>query len=140
MNRNFKDAGAYIDQVTKMESADGEKLSPNLMLTKASLARDLHRDEEAEADFRSVWNDHDSLTTLRLGAGDELALLGESHGHISDAEKMYKSTLAVYESERATPAQGRKHSSPSASQCNPGVWTITFTCWWGRSVRATPWP
>ncbi len=102
MNGKQNDATAYIDQVTSVESANGETLSPNLMLTKASLARDSHRDEEAEADFRSVWNDHDSLTTLRLDAGDELALLGESHGHISDAEKMYKSTLAVYESERAT--------------------------------------
>lgn len=99
---DLKAAAGYIDQVTHMESADGGKLSPNLMLTKGGLARDLHRDDEAEADFREVWNNHDSLTTLRLDAGDELAMLDELHGRMADAEKMYKFTLAVYESERAT--------------------------------------
>ncbi len=102
MNRNLTDAITYIDQVAPMESADGGNLSPNLMLTKAGLAVDLHRYEEAEADFRSVWNDSGSLTTLRLDAGAELATLAESQGHPGDAERMYKSTLAAYESERAT--------------------------------------
>jgi len=102
MNGNLKDAGAYVDQVTPMESAGGAKLSLNLMLTKGMLAASLHRDEEAEADFRSVWNDHDSLTTLRLDAGAELATLYESQGRFGAAEQMYKSTLAAYESARAT--------------------------------------
>ncbi|MGB0065904.1 MAG: CHAT domain-containing protein, partial [Terracidiphilus sp.] len=37
-----------------------------------------------------------------LDAGAELATLAESQGRAADAEKMYKSTLAAYESERAT--------------------------------------
>lgn len=102
VNGNPTDAVAYIGQVVPMESAGGGKLSPNLVLTKGMLAAALHRDEEAEADYRGVWNDGDSLTTLRLDAGDKLAMLYESQGHIADAENMYKSTLALYESERAT--------------------------------------
>lgn len=102
MNRNLNDANAYIHQVTPMESAAGGKLSPNLMLTKGYLAFDLHRYDEAAADLRSVWSDRNSSTTLRLDAGAELATLDESQGRLGDAEKMYKSALAVYESERAT--------------------------------------
>jgi len=102
LNGNLKDAGAYIDQVAPMETAGGGRLSPNLMLTKGMLAAALDRDEEAEADFRSVWNSRDNLTTLRLKAGSELAKLYESQRRPAAAEQMYKSTLAAYESARAT--------------------------------------
>ncbi|HTW78756.1 MAG TPA: CHAT domain-containing tetratricopeptide repeat protein [Terracidiphilus sp.] len=102
VNGNLRDAAGYVGQVAPMETADGGKLSPSLMLTKGELAAALHQDAEAEADFRSVWNGLDSLTTLRLNAGSELATLYESQGRIKDAEQMYKSALAVYESARAT--------------------------------------
>lgn len=102
MNGNLRDARAYIDQVTPMETPGGGKLSPNLMLTMGLFAGAQHHDAEAEADYRSVWNDPESLTTLRLGAGSELATLYESQGRLGAAERMYKSTLAAYESARAT--------------------------------------
>jgi CHAT domain-containing protein/Tfp pilus assembly protein PilF len=102
MNGNLRDAGAYIDQVASMESAGGEQLSPYLMLTKGMFAAALHRDQEAEAGYRSVWNSRDNLTTLRLIAGSGLATLYESQRRPGAAEQMYKSTLAVYESARAT--------------------------------------
>ena len=102
LNGNLKDAGAYIDQVAPLETEGGENLSPSLMLIEGMLAAALHRDEEAEADYRSVWNDHDSLTILRLNAGSELARLDESQRRPAAAEQMYKSTLAAYESARAT--------------------------------------
>jgi len=102
VNENLNEAGAYIDQGAPMESAGGGELSPDLMLTKGMLAAALDRDEEAEADFRSVWNNRDNLTTLRLYAGSELARLYESQRRPGAAEQMYKSTLAVYESARAT--------------------------------------
>ena len=99
---SLQEANTYIGQVAPMETADGGKLSPSLMLTKGELAAALHQDAEAESDFRSVWNGRDSLTTLRLNAGSELATLYESQRRIKDAEQMYKSALAVYESARAT--------------------------------------
>ncbi len=99
---NLEDAGAFIDQVTPMETAGGERMSPNLMLTKGELAAGMHRNAEAEADYRSVWNDPRSLTTIRLDAGSELAALYEAQGHTGAAEQMYRSTLKVYESARET--------------------------------------
>lgn len=102
MNGNLKEAAAYIDQVTLMETSAGGRLSPNLMLTKGQLAAAQHHDAEAESDYRSVWGDSDSLTTLRLNAGSGLAALFESQRRPDAAEQMYKSTLAAYESARAT--------------------------------------
>lgn len=102
VNGNLKDAEGFIDQVARMETAGGGKLSSNLMLTRGNLAAAEHKDEEAEADYRAVWNDRDSLTTLRLAAGSELATLYETQKHSAAAEQMYKSTLAAYESARAT--------------------------------------
>ena len=72
------------------------------MLTKGELAVALHSDKDAEADFRSLWNNRDGPTTLHLLAGSDLATLYESQQRPAVAEQMYKSTLAAYESERAT--------------------------------------
>lgn len=99
---NLQDAVAYLDQVGPMESADGGKLSPTLMLIKGDIAFDLNRNEEAKVDYREVWNDPDSPNILRLDAGASLAKLDVLQGKMGDAEKMYKSTLGAYESERAT--------------------------------------
>lgn len=99
---DLRAATDYFGQVAPMETAAGGKLSPNLMLTKGKLAAALHQDAEAESDLRSVWNNPDSLTTLRLVAGSELSTLYESQQHPGAAEQMYKSTLAVYESARTT--------------------------------------
>jgi CHAT domain-containing protein len=98
----LKDAGEYIHQVAPMQYANDAKLSPNLMLTMGQLAAAQHHDAEAEADYRSVWNDGGSLTTLRLDAGAGLATLYESEKRSGAAERTYKSTLAAYESARAT--------------------------------------
>jgi CHAT domain-containing protein len=99
---NLNDAAAYIDQAAPMESAGGGRLNPALMLTKGMLAAALHRDKEAEANYRFVWNNRDNLTRLRLTAGSGLARLYESQRRPGTAEQMYKSTLAAYESARAT--------------------------------------
>lgn len=102
MNGDLKAASNYLDQVAPMETAGGGKLSPTMMLTKGELAAALRSDKEAEANFRAVWNDHDSLTTLRLAAGSDLSTLYESQKRPGAAEQMYKSTLAAYESARVT--------------------------------------
>lgn len=99
---DLKDAGAYIDRVTPMEISGGGRLSPNLTLTKGQFEAASHHDSEAEADFLAVWKDRNSLTTLRLTAGSELARLFEAQRRPDDAEHMYQSTLAAYESARAT--------------------------------------
>ncbi|MFZ0305550.1 MAG: CHAT domain-containing tetratricopeptide repeat protein [Terracidiphilus sp.] len=99
---NLEEAGAFIDQVTPMETAGGEHINPNLMLTKGELAAGLHRDTEAEADYRSVWNNPGALTTIRLDAGSELATLYELRRRTAAAEQMYTSTLKLYESARET--------------------------------------
>lgn len=102
MNGDLKEAAVDVDRLAPMETAGGGKLSANLILTRGKLAAALNRDEEAEADYRAVWNDRDSLTTLRLDAGSELASLYKSRRDLAAAEQMYKATLAAYESARAT--------------------------------------
>jgi CHAT domain-containing protein/Tfp pilus assembly protein PilF len=102
MKGDLKEAGTYIDRVARMETSGGGRLSSNLMLTKGQLAAALHHDAEAESDYRAVWGDRDSLTTLRLTAGSGLAKLFEAQRRPDAAEQMYKSTLAAYASARAT--------------------------------------
>ena len=102
LSGNLKDADTFINRVETMETAGARQLSPNLMLTKGELAAAEHRDAEAEADYDSVWNNTDTLTTLRIEAGAGLATLYESQKHSSAAEHMYKATLATYESARGT--------------------------------------
>jgi CHAT domain-containing protein/Flp pilus assembly protein TadD len=95
------EANAYILQVIAMESAGGNRLSANLVLTQGELAAARHQDQQAEARFREVQNDKVSPTTLRLGAGNELAGLLEREGNSKGAERIYKTTLAAFESARA---------------------------------------
>jgi CHAT domain-containing protein/tetratricopeptide (TPR) repeat protein len=95
------EASAYIDQVTSMESADGKRLSVNIMLTQGMLAAARRQDQQAETLFRTVQNDPAGPTTTRLDAGWELARLFEAQGNIQAAERTYKTTLATFETARA---------------------------------------
>ncbi|MGA2277486.1 MAG: CHAT domain-containing protein [Terracidiphilus sp.] len=95
------DASAYIDQVAPMEMATENRLSANIMLTQGILAAARRQDQQAEKLFRAVQEDADSLTTIRLDAGDELAKLYEQEGNRRSAEDEYKSTLTAFESARA---------------------------------------
>ncbi len=97
----LEDARSYLDQVTPMVSADDNRLSANIMLTKGMLAAALHQDRQAETLFRAVQNDATGDTTTRLDAGDQLARLFERQGKTRDAERMYRSTLNSFESARA---------------------------------------
>lgn len=95
------DASAYIDQVTPMERAGGNRLSANVLLTQGMLAAARRQDRQAESLFRAVQNDPASPTTTRLDAGYELAGLFELQGNTQGAERMYKTTLATFDSARA---------------------------------------
>jgi CHAT domain-containing protein len=96
----LEDASAYLDQVTPMELAGGNRLSPNVSLTQGMLAAARHEDRQAESLFRAVQTDPTSPTTTRLNAGHELARLFERQGNAQAAERMYKTTLTTFESAR----------------------------------------
>ncbi|MGA3346424.1 MAG: CHAT domain-containing protein, partial [Terracidiphilus sp.] len=95
------DASAYIDQVTSMGRANGNRLSANIVLTQGMLAAARRQDQQAEILFREVQINPESPTMTRLDAGDELARLFERQGKTRDAERSYKSTLNDFESARA---------------------------------------
>ncbi len=95
------DADAYLDQVTPMESAGGNLLSANILLTKGMLAAARRQDQQAERLFLAIHDNPENPTTTRLGAGNELARLFERQGRTREAERIYKATLATFESARA---------------------------------------
>jgi CHAT domain-containing protein len=95
------DAGSYIDQLTPMERAGGNRLSANVLLTQGMLAAERRQDRQAEELLRAVQDDPAGPTTTRLDAGEELAKLFERQGNAQAAEKMYKATLTTFETARA---------------------------------------
>ena len=97
----LEEASAYIDQVTPMESEGSIRLSTNVMLTQGMLAAARRQDRQAETLFREVQSNPANPTSSRLTAGDELAGLFELQGNTQAAERMYKTTLATFESARA---------------------------------------
>jgi CHAT domain-containing protein/tetratricopeptide (TPR) repeat protein len=94
-------ASAYLDQVTPMESASGDRFRASVMLTQGMLAIARRQDQQAETLLRAIQNNPASPITTRLGAGDELAGLFGLEGNTQAAEQMYKATLNAFESARA---------------------------------------
>ena len=97
----LQEASTYIDETTSIGRAGGNRLSGFLMLAQGMLAAARHQDQQAESLFRAVRNDAASPTTTQLDAGDQLARLFERQGNTQAAERMYKATLASFESARA---------------------------------------
>jgi CHAT domain-containing protein/Tfp pilus assembly protein PilF len=95
------EASTFLDQVTTLESAGGNRPSTFVTLTKGMLAAARRQDLQAEELFRSVQNDSASPTTRGLIAGNELGKLYERQGKLRDAERTYKATLDSFESARA---------------------------------------
>ena len=95
------EASAYLGEVTPMESAGGNRLSADVLLTQGMLAAARFQDRQAESLFRSVQNDPSGPTTTQLFAGHELAKLFERQGNTHAAERTYKNTLTAFESARA---------------------------------------
>jgi len=94
-------ASTYIDEVTPFESGGGNHPSPTLLLAMGELAMARVRYPEAEACLRAIQADTASPSTTKLSAGFELATLFESKNDVPAAERIYKTTLASYESARA---------------------------------------
>jgi CHAT domain-containing protein/Flp pilus assembly protein TadD len=95
------DAGAWLDQVTPLESAGGNRLSTNVMLTKGMLAAARGQYQQAESLYRAIQNNPATATTTRLDAGNLLAVSFERQGRAIEAELTYKATLSAFESARS---------------------------------------
>jgi tetratricopeptide (TPR) repeat protein len=94
------EAGAFLDQLTPLESAGGTRLHASVMLTRGMLATARRQDQQAETLFRAIQSKPEFPTLMRLDAGNELAWLFERQGNTRDAERIYKATLAAFESAR----------------------------------------
>ena len=101
LSGNLDEAEATIAQLTSMERADGIGPSATLRLTMGELAAARGQSAQAEAYFHSVQNDSAAMMTTKLSAGFELAKLFESQNNTAAADRMYKSTLSMYEAARA---------------------------------------
>ena len=96
------EASAYIDQVNPLVSASGNHLDAlDVMLAQAKIAAARRQDEQAESIFRAVEQDPASQISMRLGSEHELARLFELEGKTELADRMYKTSLATFESARA---------------------------------------
>jgi CHAT domain-containing protein/tetratricopeptide (TPR) repeat protein len=95
------EASGYLDQVTPIESAGGNRLIANVKLTQGTLATARRQNQQAETIFRAVQKDTANPTTTRLVAGEQLARLFELQGNKREAERTYKTTLTTFESARA---------------------------------------
>lgn len=97
----FNDASGYIDQVTPMLSANGNRLDAlDILLAQGEIAAARRDDAKAEESFRTVERDPASQTSMRLGAEHQLALLYETEGHAAAAANMYRTALTTFEDAR----------------------------------------
>ena len=96
------EASAFIDQVTPLVQASGNRLDAlDVVLAQGKIAALRRQDKQAEAIFRTVERDHDSQTSMRLGSEHELARLFEREGNPTAAGQMYRTALTTFESARA---------------------------------------
>ena len=95
------EATAYIDQLTPLVSASGNRLDAlDVMLAQAKIAIARRQDRQAETIFRAVEHDPASQISMRLGSEHELARLFELEGKAEPAARMYKTALNTFESAR----------------------------------------
>jgi CHAT domain-containing protein/tetratricopeptide (TPR) repeat protein len=96
------EASAYIDQVAPLVSESGNHLDAmDVILAKGRIAALRRQDAEAEKIFRVVEQNPASQISMRLGSEHELARLYELEGKTDLANRMYKTSLATFESARA---------------------------------------
>ncbi|HEY1253869.1 MAG TPA: CHAT domain-containing protein [Terracidiphilus sp.] len=97
----LEEVSAYLDQITPLVSAGGNRLRAKFILTQGMLASARHQDQQAEKLFNEILENPSASTSSRLSAGDELARLFERQGKVHEAERGYKATLADFEAARA---------------------------------------
>ncbi len=101
LSGKLDEADSYISQVTLFGSGTGSRPNSMLLLVMGKLALARKKYAKAEQYFESVRNDSASLMTTRLNAGYGLAKLYEVQRNTVAAERMYRSTLAEYDSARS---------------------------------------
>jgi CHAT domain-containing protein/tetratricopeptide (TPR) repeat protein len=95
------EASGYLNRVTPMETAGGGHVSANVQLAEGMVAAARRQDGRAEWLLNDVRNNAANATTIRLGAGEQLARLYEAEGRKAAAEQMYKATLSQFDSAQA---------------------------------------
>jgi len=88
----------YISQASPLLRTSGNHLDElDILLAQGRIAAARRESKQAETIFATVMHDPASQTSMRLGAGHELARLYEAEGNPSAAERTYKTTLATFE-------------------------------------------
>jgi CHAT domain-containing protein len=99
---NPEEADRYIQQLTPMLTANHNRLDAlDVLLAQGKIAAVRRQDKQAEEFFRTVENDPESQTSMRLGSEHELALLLQREGNVNAADRMYRTALATFESARS---------------------------------------
>ncbi len=99
--RNPDDAKRYVDEATPLIRATGNRLDElDILFAQGRIAAARREDKQAESIFETIQRDPASQTSMRLGAGHELAKLYETEGNTAAADRTYKATLATFEAAR----------------------------------------
>ena len=94
-------ANAYVRQAAPLVHDSGNRLDElDILLAQGRIAAARRENKQAETIFATVMHDPASQTSMRLGAGHELAKLYEAEGNPSAAERTYKATLVAFEAAR----------------------------------------
>jgi CHAT domain-containing protein/tetratricopeptide (TPR) repeat protein len=98
----LQEAELYIEQALPLIRASGSRPdSLDVMLTQGEVAAARRQDDQASTYFKIVERDPASQISMRLEAEHQLAKLYEVEGDNLAAERMYRTTLMTFESERA---------------------------------------
>ncbi len=97
--RKLDDAETYVTQVKSLV-LDNRVDVLDVMFAEGQIAAARHKDQQAEAAFRTVEHDPASQSSMKLDAEHRLALLYERQGNQAAADRMYRTTLATFESAR----------------------------------------
>jgi CHAT domain-containing protein len=96
------EAGIYIDEAASLIHDSGNRLDQlEVLLVQGRIAAARREDKQAENLFETVRHDPAAQTSMRLGAGHELARLYELEGNTAAADRTYKATLAAFEAARS---------------------------------------
>jgi CHAT domain-containing protein len=98
---NFDLADEYLRQVTPYVRATASRLDDlDVLFAQGKLDAARGHNDQAKTIFSAVENDHDSQTSMKLGAEHELARLYESEHDLQNADAMYRTALTTFESAR----------------------------------------
>jgi CHAT domain-containing protein len=96
------EAKRYLQQLGPLVTDNNNRVDAlDVTFAQARIAAANHNQNDAESLFREVEKDPASQTSMRFGAEHELARLCESEDKPVDADRMYQTSLATFESARA---------------------------------------